>query len=419
MDSGIKRFFKDFFEKLYFIPTLFFTAIFLTILFANLEFGFLASLKFNTLNYVVFFCLFYTLVFMVYILSNIRKKTLSVSDVLSFSIALTSIVYLIYVLFVLKNYNYLRIITFSVLLVASTMAIIFRAIKYQPFVKNNVIFYTKNSLNGYFHALNKHYAFFGILLFALTLSCISFILMRKPYAFPFESPYRVRYLILLGVIFLFLIFGASFRKVTLLDAGLISGFISAPTALAYILIVTNGDTRTNFLTYFLIAIGVVCFVFIVRLLSFDISKIDKSSLVKHDDKKIRNYIGKYSRKFGFFVTIALASATALLTIFFSDYWIISDYSFGGRYTYTIIPVLLPIFTIFGTMVCGIILSITNFKARKITFGDFFTVFNIFFSLAGMFVFDNTVFKYEFFVLLGLLFYSLTILVARIKIHSND
>ena len=420
MKIGAKSYFRDFFIKLYFIPALFFTAGFLTILFANLEFGFLRSLNYNVLNYIVFFCFFYALILAVYVLSNIRKKTLSVSDCISFALGLTAMVYLFYVLVILKKYNIYRIIVFFALFVLSVISIVFRAIKYSPEIKTNTIFYTKNSLNGYFHALNKHYAFFGIILFAIVLSCISFIMMRKPYALPIDSPYRYRYLVLLGVIFLFLVFGASFKKVTLLDAGLVSGVISAPTALAYILIVADGDFRKNLLTYFLIAIGVVLFIFIVRFLSFDISKIDKSSLVKHDDKRIKNYIGKYSRKFGFFVTIATASATALLTVFFSDYWVISDYSFGGHYVYTIVPVLIPIFTVYATMLVGLILSLTNFKSKKITFGDFFTVFNIFFALAGFLVFNNTVFKYEFFVLLGILFYSLTILVARIKIHSyND
>lgn len=421
MKKGNKLLFlSHFIKKAYFIPMLFFAGVFITLLMANLHFGFISVMQSNMKWFTVCCLSYFGVLFLLYIFSNVKNKSISISDSLAFAIVITCVFYLIYVMVFLHNFNIARIATFAGILLATIISIVYRVSKYQPDERQKNITYNKSNLNGYFHSLSRHFTFFGIIVFALVITCL-FLILTEPKPTPHnyvDSQRYVQHIVLLSILLLFLIVSASFRKITLLDAGLVSGILTIPPALTYILLVASSTARPSLLRYFLIAVCFIVFLIIIRLLSFSVFKPEKETDIADMQPSYKNFFNRYTKKFGWFLTVAAACATALLIVFLSYYWNFERYIANGRLDFRVLFVFVPVALLFSTLCVGLFLSIVNFKAKDVTYGDFFTVFNIFFAIAGIVAFNNTIATFEVYAMLGIIVYSLTILVARFKIISK-
>lgn len=412
----IVKFFKNF----AFIPTLFVAGILTTLLILCEQYGIINTLTFN--NYTYYIASVTGLFFILYILyafSNAKKQTLSISDSVNFAIMLTCILYLIYIIFVLKRVSIARIVIPAVLFLIMLLVSLIRTIYYNPYEEKGVVYYTKHSINAYYHTLFKKYSFFGILMFALGLTCLSFLLLQTGYVFNLSSTKIVIPLILIGIVLALLIFNSISKKIGVLDASILSLTITLIPALLQILLLTPDAIKKVYLIYWAIFCGITLILTSLRYIFFDISKIGKSTAENFEGIRLFSYFKKVSYKYGFGIVLTasfVAVAIFLLMLKFANINEFYKFNDSGKLLIhsNIIPSVIVNILFIGTIILGIALSFANLRASKITFGDFLMLVNLLFSLiaSAMFIFEE-MFNEKLYCLIAVFVCSFILTIFRI------
>ncbi len=412
----VAKFFKD----LYFIPSLLITSILCTIFIGSEGFGVFDSLvKGGFTYYIMTTAGFFTLVYIVYALAESKNKKLNIVDPTNFAIMITAILYVLFVIFVSKKITLLKLVIPGALFLVMVFVTTMRTVYFNPYDEKGKIYYTKHSVNAYYHTLVKKHSFFGIYLFALAITCLAYLVIKSGFTLNLKSSRIILPLSVAGLFLSFLIFSSISKKISVIDAAILGMTLSLPPVLSQILFLTpNTILKDIYLSYWAIILGIVLILTLLRYVFFDISKIGKNSAEDFSDVRIINYFKKVSNKYGLgtVITVSFAAAVILLLMLtFADVRRFFMFDEGIlKINFSIIPTLVVNLLFIGTCLLGVVLTVINIKSLKITFADFLMLTNLLFSIValGVFALQKT-FDWRIYSLGALFIYSLVMTIFRI------
>ncbi|MBQ7340331.1 MAG: hypothetical protein IJW43_05720 [Clostridia bacterium] len=425
MNSLRNGYLAKYFKSFSFIPTLFIASILSTVFILAERYGIISGFtngnfpkNFNL--YTIITCCYYVLLYSIFALSTAKKKRLCSADYTNFAIILTCIAYVLYTLFVSKKITVLRIAIPSGIFAFMLLICSIRKVYFNPYEDNGTIYYTKNSINAYYHALFKNYSFFAILLFSIALTCLSYVILRTKTVINFSSSGIVIPIILAGVILSLLIYNSIAKMVGILDASVLSLTVTLiPTLLQILLLHKNSEVFDTYMIYWAVFVGIALILTLLRFIFFDISKIGKNTAEHFEGNRIIAYFKKVSSKYGLcsvLTTSFVATAIFILMLLFANplYFIRPNDAGGYSILFPIIPTMIINLVFVGAVGIGLIVSGSTLKAPKITFGDFMMLVNLIFSLAsmGVFLLKNAI-GIKFYALAFVFAYSLIMLIIRI------
>ncbi len=415
-NSYLAKYFKSF----SFIPTLFIASITCTALVFLELFGIFDSMTLNNFTYYVTSTLaFFMLLYFVYSLARAKSPKLRLADSTNFAIMLTCVLYVIFSLFIMKKITLLRIVIPCGLFVITLFISTVRTVYFKPYENSGEVYYTKHSVNGYYHTLLKNYSFFGVLLFAIALTCIGHLIVSNGFIINFKSSSVIVPLVLAGLFFSLLIFTSISKKIGMLDFSILAMTIALiPTLTHILLLINNPQVKLTYLIYFVVCFGAVLIITILRYVFFDNSKIGKHTSQSFGDKKLSSFFKKLSHKYGItiIVTMALVETIYLVLLLrFADvnlyYKLIED---KVSINANLVPCLLANALFIGAIAISFILSVANVKATKITFGDFCLFTNIIFSILGaVYLLIKPIFDVRLYILCAILLISIIISIFRV------
>ncbi len=412
----IAKFFKD----LYFIPSLFITSILCTLFIGCEGFGIFDSLiKGNFSYYLISTAGFFTLIYITYSLAECKNKKLTVVDATNMAILITSIAYVLFVVLVTKKLSPLKFIIPGALFLIMIFVTVMRTVYFNPYDEKGKVYYTKHSVNAYYHTLTKNHSFFAIYLFALGITCLSYLIIKSGFTLNLKSSKIIIPLIVAGLFLSFLIFTSISKKISVVDAGLLGATLSLPPIFSQIIfLVTDSLKKDVYLSYWAIILGIVIILTLLRYIFFDISKIGKNTAEDFSDARIANYFKKVSHKYGIgiIVTVAFAAAVILfLMLTFADVTRFFKFEDGTlKITFNLLPAAIINLIFIGWILMGVVLTAVNLKALKITFADFLMLANLIFSIVASIVFalQKTI-DWRIYLLSALFVFSLTMTIFRI------
>ena len=413
----IAKFFKDF----YFIPAIFITSILCTLAIGSEGFGLFDIIgKGNFAYYLISAGGYFLILYVIYALAECKNKKLSVLDPANFAILLTSVIYVLFVVFVSKSSKPLKFIIPGALFVLMIFITTMRNIFFNPYDDKGTVYYTKHSVNGYYHTLLKNHSFFAIFLFALCITCLAFLIITKGYTLKLTSSKMLIPLIAVGIFTSLLIFTSISKKISVLDASILGATISLPPVLAQILFLSpTAESKKLYLIYFAVLALVFVILTVLRYVFFDNSKISKTSTINFSDNGFVDYLKKISHKYGIgnVFTISFAAAIVLyLMLTFADVTTLYTIKDNVLYVkdFSILPAIIVNLLFIGSMLMGVVLTLANIKAIKVTFADVMMLINLIFSIvaAGIFALQKT-FDWRIYSLAVLFIYSLLMTIFRI------
>ncbi len=418
------KFFKDF----YFIPSLFITGVLCT-LFIGLEgFGLTAEMAKGNLGYFFLSASsYFFVIYFIYALAECKNKKFSVLDPANFAVMLTSVIFVIFVAFIFKTITPLKIIIPSVIFILMLFVTVMRKVFFNPYdEKGGTVYFTKHSINAYYHTLLKKHSFFAIYLFALGITCLAFLILTRGYTLNLTSSKMIIPYVVLGIFLTILIFTSISKKISVLDASLLGATLSLPPVLAIIFFLSPSIAiRNTYLIYFAVVALVIAILTVLRFIFFDISKIGKTTAQSFSDIGIVDYFKKISAKYGIgnVFTISFAAAIILyLMLTFADVTTLYTFIDGVLYVknITILPTLIVNLLFIGSIFMGAVLTLSNLKAVKVTFADVMMLVNLIFSIVagGIFALQK-IFDWRIYSLGALFVYSLLMTIIRIARSSAN
>ena len=418
------KFFKDF----YFIPALFITAILCTLSIGLEGFGLFSEINKGTLAYYhICASSYFFIIYFIYALAECKNKNFSVLDPANFAIMLTSIIFVLFVTLVSKTITPLKIIIPSAVFILILFVTVMRKVFFNPYdEKGGKVYFTKHSINAYYHTLLKKHSFFAIYLVALGITCLASLILIKGYTLNLASSKMITLYIVVGLFLAILIFTSISKKISVFDASLLGVTLSLPPVLAIIFFLSPSlAVRSTYLIYFAVVVLIIAILTVLRFIFFDISKIGKTTAQSFSDIGIVDYFKKISEKYGIgnVFTISFAAAIILyLMLTFADVSTLYKFIDGVLYVkdITILPALIVNLLFIGAIFMGAVLTLSNLKAVKVTFADVMMLVNLIFSIVagGVFALQKT-FDWRIYSLGVLFIYSLLMAIIRIaRLSAN-
>lgn len=373
----------------YLLYGLLLTAILSTCAYLSSEFGILGYIRSITglATYIYVFCgiIIASLIFYyVY-----RAKTRHVSFADSFCIAgtLSPVLIALYVKLVLnstKSTPY--IILGCVFLINFIFLIIFLCRRDEKNQKKNILF-TENSFLGYFTNVFRKYRFLGIFTIAILTIALTYLFFNKDFSSlildTIQNYPAMRILIIVSaeLFILFVITDSIKKRVSIIDALLISNIVSMPITLMQIIFV-NGKENTQFCIWAVI-VGLLLIATLIRFLSFDVT-----INYEQKDSMKKCYFTKLFREYNPLLILFVASiiTTILYFGYTSDVYKTSLEIVDGVLT-KVVPDFFPmslLTTASGlTIVIGLIFSIIGINKKGVCFIDFVTVLNLILGIVAL------------------------------------
>ncbi len=414
-NSYIAKFFKNF----HFIPALFISSVLATLFIGCEWFGVFDNLmKGNFAYYNICISAYFVLIYIVYALAECKNEKLSVVDPTNLAIMLASLIYVIYVLFISKTFTLIKLLVPGALFLVMLFVTVMRTAYFKPYEKKGKVYYTKNSINAYYHTLTKNHSFFAIFLFAVALSSLSYLVISSGFTVNFKSSKFILPIIVAGLFLSLLIFNSITKKISVLDAALLGATLSLLPILSQILFVAHGTVKRIYLSYFAIALGTVIILTILRFIFFDISKIGKNSSENFSDVRIVNYFKKVSHKYGMGIIITVSFFSVIFFLFMINFADATKFikveDTIVLINYKLIPSCVINLLFIGTIIMGATLTATGIKSVKITFADFLMLTNLVFSIVASAIFAlQKTFDWRIYCLGALFVYSFIMTWIRI------
>ncbi len=245
-----------------------------------------------------------------YFVVSIRKVKGSLNDGVALGLLLFGIFLFVYFYVARGGLNIRRIIFIFPIIGVSLIYIILR-IFIAPETKPKKI-YKKGSINSYFATLTSKYPLLFIGLFAIVLSCASYLFFSSGLIrFVIGSPLSVKTVVVACIfalpIIVYSVKSAFSKNITFFDAIIATGIIVFPISALQIYIKEYSQIKM-----ILWAIGVMLFLIsaILRLRFFDVTAEKKFV----DNCKSKCYFGKLVRKYDLFSILSIAGICALVAL---------------------------------------------------------------------------------------------------------
>ncbi len=412
----LARYFKTF----HFIPTLFIAGILCTIFIGAEVYHVFDKLSIDNFTYyLISFAGFFSVIYLIYALAECKRKKLTIADSANFAILITCIAYILYVALIAKTFSPLKLIVVGAFIIITGFTTVMRTVYFNPYDDKGKVYYTKHSINAYYHTLVKNYSFYGILLFSLGLSCLSHMIISSGYVINLNSPYVVAPIIVSGLFLSLLIINSISKKIGVLDAAILGLTLTiVPALLQILLLVSSPEKKDVYLIYWSIIVGIVLILTLLRYIFFDISKIGKNTSESFGNKPFVSYFKKVSQKYGLGIILTAAFVEISVYLLINKFAKISNFfNFENGellIKFNLFPCILVNLLFFGTVFISVILSISNLKAIKITFADFLTLSTLVFSLVlASLLFLTKAYNWKIYCLLAIAIYCVIITIFRI------
>ncbi len=370
-----------FIKKGLIVPALFFAVLFSFLLMVCSEYNVLSQIMaLPEFYYILGSILYFGVILFIYLFVSAKDRKATFGDSITVGLLLGSVIYALYLVFVLKTISVIRLSVCGALFLISLAYMIIAIARFNPYSERE-IFYTKNNLNAYYHVIFKKFGFLGIFFVALAITCFSYLTTKIELQLPASKKALVIICLIIPIVYLLV--KTTVKKINMFDATLFSATIALPPT--FVLSVFSNPLKFyggNFYVW-VIAFLFVAFFFIIRLLSFDNSPITIKEYPVIKKCKVLDYFYKYSEKFSFLFSLSAGSLIALLTLVFSRFTSTNVFnSILNKETtnFLFLPTYYCVSLILGTFFVGSMLSVINVKAKKITFGDMFNVTCLFYSI---------------------------------------
>ena len=411
---------KELLRNGYLLYALALTAVLTTISVFAIDFGYLST--FRSIQGMPYFLIatfsLLGLFVIFYFIFRAKTKAVSFADCLSITLFLSSLLVGGYAYFLAKKWTLaFLIVDGAICLLGLVFSIIF-AIRCAKRNEKRDIIFTSNTLVGYYTNVFRKYRFLGVLTLAILSISATYIFFDNNYlsfALQFvESIPLVRYLILacISLFGAWLAVDASRRRVSVIDAFLLSNVATIPVSFLQIYLINQLHT-TQF-TIWAVYVGVILIVSLVRFLSFDITRN-----YAEEDAKSKCYISAVCKKIN---PLALLTTLALIVMFGVFTYVSEIYLEGIKIADDAIagisiqmwPYALIVITGATLVVFGFISSIFLAGRKKVGAVDFFVLLNLLLGCCGAIGYiwiNNFIYLIS---CLGFIFINLILLVIRIR-----
>lgn len=219
----------------------------------------------------------------IYLLAKIRCKRLCIADSIGIAIVLVGIAAtaLIFIKTDYQNIGKNDIISMIIGVVILVLGLTYFFFRMAFFVKHErrSIIYIKNSVTSYFSVIGQKYSFASVLLCGLVLCSLSYIALTSSYAnliviqFINNRPFSIVMGFAIVCLILYCIIQASEKNVNPVDLLICSGVIFFPITIVNSIILKENYVRS--LTFIALLLALYLMLLIVRLMSFDVTVINK------------------------------------------------------------------------------------------------------------------------------------------------
>lgn len=412
-------YFAQLFKKGCFLYSLLFIALTFSVVLLNYKYMAYAKLSANKpwFYFVLAVAGIFFVLTLVYLLSSLRKTSVTSADSIALSFTLTAISTCVYFglrSFSIKNISFcagLFLVGFTFLL---TRAISFKSLEEKPVV-------ITKSVSGYYKALFSKFSFFHVLVTAFVLCCLAFLIMNYPFRriITILATKVPAILVLLSITALiavvYVAFSVSRRKVCAFDVILLASGIVLITVLLQIILLNGLSIKQ--LTLWAVLVAIYLVITFIRYISFNPEK----SCCCQGKKK--NYLSKILCKYDGLLFLLIASA--IVTLFAIIYrGKLLDYYLPvvkGR----IVPAVnfFPLSVVVGagalTVFGSIILAFATLGNKKLCLGDFCVALLEAISLLALILVAIDGYIYFVIALLLINVITLSLLIARIRTYNEN
>lgn len=354
-----------------------------------------------------------------YFVVTIRKVKGSLNDGVSLGLLLFSILLLVYFFVARGGINTRRIIFLSSTIGISLIYIVLRMFTV-PETKPERI-YKKGSLKSYFATLTSKYPLLIIGLFAIVLSCASYLFFSSGLIrFFIGSPLSIKTVVVACIfalpIIVYCVKSAFSKNITFFDAIIATGIIVLPISALQIYI--KESTQIKMILW---AVGVMLFLIsaILRLRFFDVTAENKLVV----NCKSKCYYGKLIRKYDLLSILSIASICALIALvvlkirgFQSTFALTSN---TIKLAFKFFPLLLVTGSALFVLIACALISYVSAAKKSVGNGDFALAVCDAFVIFGFLVYLAYPSPILLDLLIGFAVYALSITITRIVITTKN
>lgn len=414
-----QSFFKQFFAKGYFILSLLVSAVVVTLAAFCRNRELLDTLSSQKKDFVFLgvAAIYFAVLFLGYAISSALKRGVSAGDSISFSMIISGVVYLAFLLIKQNDFSAARIL---VCLIVAVMGALLLLLSKAHFSTGK-----EAGDKKYLSALSNKFSFLAVLSVALLFVCADYILWGSNYpSLDLTRKEAVLGAIILIPAFLAITFYSSSKKITAYDLILFAGVLATPLMLLKGIMGFEGGKFGKIILLASIAlVAGLWFLGFQRFASYDADFAVKKPLNAKSDAA--RYFALLNRRYGTIIAIAIGSIFAVATMYLFRYTdaVVKFKTFRSsmklRALFEYLALLTVDCAILAMLAFGAILAVINVKSSRVTFGDFTLLTCLSFSVFALLT-DITTFSYtKTFVLPFVVLIGAALLILRIKNASAD
>ena len=411
-----KGYFKSFVKSGFLLHSTLITAVVFTLLVANYEYRLFNMLfsKEQQFNYVILVCSVFALFGLIYLFSNLKKSNVTFADAIYLSLIGVGAAFAIYVQLKLNGFN-VRRTSFAIGTSSLGLLLLFiRAVSFKKINPKNKTL-VMNKVQHYYRTVVNNYSMLGVLAFAGVTICIAYLVLNISFG---KNLKDTTYLIVAGSCLLPLFFyalkSAFSKKVTVFDAFLLSGAISAPVVLAQILMVAYSQMR---LTLWAAVFFAYLILYVLRFANYSAKPIDK----KVCKCSLKGYYGQISKNHDPLSTLAIGGFIATVAITLLKGQAINAYLIrNGAFAITLkgLPVLVVIAAATLTLAFFAAVALIGVKKKEVFVGDYLLSVCfafVFFGIITYFAYPSPLYLH---LLIAFAAYCLVMTVTRMVITAD-
>lgn len=411
-----KGYFKSFVKSGFLLHATLLAAVMFTLLVANYEYRLFYMLfqQKQLLKYVVIILSVFAVVGLAYLLISLKISHVTFADAVYFALIAVGVIFVFYTLIELGGFNVRRISFALITIILGAALLVYRVLSFKKLIKNEKTL-VLNKVQSYFKHVINDFSLLGVLAFAGLTVCIAYLVLNISFGKNLkDATYLVIAVCCLLPLFAYAIKGALSKTVTIFDALLLSGAISAPVVLIQIVMVAYSQMR---LTLWAAVLCVYLVLYILRFAVYSAKPIEKATC----KCQLKGYFGKITKDHDPLLTLAIGGFIATIAITLLKGQAINAYLIkDGAFVFSLkgIPIMVVLASAFLILAFFAAIPLIGIKKKEVFVGDFFLTICfafVFFGFITYFAYPSPLYLY---LLIAFAAYCVVVTITRMVITAD-